>query len=75
MKAMFIPIVIGALNTATKEYAERLEVTKMTVGEATIQITVLLRSVRIQKRLQEIEESFCHSNVTERPPDHRLTLM
>ena len=34
----------------------------------TIQTTALLRTARILRRVLEIEETFCHSNSSERPP-------
>ena len=55
MKVTFIPIVIGVLGTVTKGRVE------------TILTPALLRSARILRVVQEIEDTCSHSNFIEKP--------
>ena len=54
MKVTFIPIVIGALGTATKGLIKGLENLEIRERVETIQTTVLLRPVRILRRVLDI---------------------
>ena len=54
MKVTFIPIVIGALGTVTKELVKRQEDLEIRGRVETIQTTALMRSVRILRRVREI---------------------
>ena len=53
MKMTIIPIVIGALGTVTKGLLKGLEELEVGGRVVTIQITVLLRMARIQRRVLE----------------------
>ena len=53
MKVMVIPIVIGALSTATKGLIRGLKKLEIRERVDTIQTTALLRSARIVRRVQE----------------------
>ena len=53
MKATVIPIVIGALGTATKELVKVLEDLEMKGQVETIQNIALLKSARILRRVLE----------------------
>ena len=53
MNVMVIPIVIDALDTVIKELVQRLEDLEIGGRLETNQTTVLLRSVRILRRVQE----------------------
>ena len=53
MKVTFIPIVIGALDTAIKGLAQWMENLEIRRRVETIQITALLRSARILRRVLE----------------------
>ena len=53
MKVMIIPIVIGALGTVTKVLVQELEDFEITGRLETVQITALLRSVRILGKVTE----------------------
>ena len=59
MKEMFIPIIIGALGTVTKGLIQKLEELEITGRVETVQTTVLLRSTKI---LRKVQETCCHSN-------------
>ena len=64
IRVVVIPIVFGDLGTVTKGLVEGLEDLKIRGQVETIQTTVLLRSARILKRVQE---TCCHSNSIEKP--------
>ena len=51
MTVMFIPIIISALSTVTKELIKGLEDLKIRGRVGTIQTTALLRSARILRRV------------------------
>ena len=53
MKVTIVPIVIGALGTVTKGFLKGLEDLEVGGRVETIQITALLRTVRILKRVLE----------------------
>ena len=53
MKVTIIPIVISGLSTVTKGLVQGLEDLEITGRVETIQITALLRSARILKRVLE----------------------
>ena len=53
MKVTFIPLVIGALGTVTKELTKELEDLEIRGAVETIQTTALLRSTRILRRVLE----------------------
>ena len=53
MKVTVIPVVIGALSTATKGLVQRQEDLEVTGRVETIQTTALLRSARILRRVLE----------------------
>ena len=63
-KVTVISIVFGALGTVTKRLVKGLEELGIRTREGTIQITALLRSIRILRRVME---SCYHSNLSERP--------
>ena len=67
MKVTIIPIIIGALVTLNEGLLKGMEVLEITRRMATIQITVLLRTARILKRVLETKETYCHSNSSEKP--------
>ena len=50
---MLILIIIGALGTVTKGFVQGLEDMEIKGREETIQTTVLLRSARMPRRIQE----------------------
>ena len=66
MKVTIVPIVIGALGTITKGLFKGLEDLEVGGRVETIQMTALLRTARILKRILEIEETCPHSNSSER---------
>ena len=53
MKVSVIPIVIGALDTVTKELIQELEDMEIRERVETLQITALLRSATILTRVPE----------------------
>ena len=53
MKVIVIPVVIGELGTIPKGLVKGLEDLEMRGLEETIQITALLRSIRILRRVLE----------------------
>ena len=53
MKVTIIPIVIGALDTVTKELVQGLEDLEITGRVETIKTTTLLRTGRILRRVLE----------------------
>ena len=53
MKMTIIPILIGALGTATQGLVQVLEVLERTGQGETVQTTALLRSAKIQTRVLE----------------------
>ena len=59
-----IPFVISALRTILKGFVRGLEELEIRGQVKTIQTTALLRSARIQRRVQE---TCCQSNSSERP--------
>ena len=58
MKVTFIPIVIGALGTVTKELIKGLENLEIKGRVETIQTTALLRSARILRKVLETWGNF-----------------
>ena len=64
MKVTIVPIVIGALGKITKGLIKGLEDVEVGGRVETIQITVLLRTARILRR---VLETYCHSNTSEKP--------
>ena len=54
MKVTFIPIIVGAFGTVTEGLLKELEDLEIWGRVATIQITTLLRSTRILRRVLEI---------------------
>ena len=69
MKVIIIPIVIGAFGTVTKELLKGQGDLDVGGRVETIQTTVLLKTARILRR---VEETCCHSISSE---NHQLTLM
>ena len=63
MKVTIIPVVIGAFGTVTKGLLKGLEDLEVGSQVETIQMTALLRTVRILRR---VLETCCHSNSSER---------
>ena len=55
MKVTVIPVVVGALETVSKNQVKRLE--KKQKNIETIQTTALLKSVKILKRVLETREN------------------
>ena len=53
MKVMFIPIIIGSLGTVTKGLLKELEYLEISGGIVTIQISTLLISASILRRILE----------------------
>ena len=53
MKVTFIPIVIGAFGTVTRELIKRLEDLKIRGRVETIETTALLKTARILRRVLE----------------------
>ena len=64
MKVTIIPIVIGAFGTVTKRLLKGLEDLEVGGRVENIQTTILLRTAKILRR---VEETCCHSNSSERP--------
>ena len=64
MKVTIIPSVIGAFGTVTKELLKGLENLEVGGRVETIQMTALLRTARILRR---VLETCCHSNSSEKP--------
>ena len=64
MKVTVVPIEIHALGTIPKGLVTELEDLEIKGQVETIQTTVLLRSARIFRKL---EETGCHSNSREKP--------
>ena len=62
---MIVPIVIAAFDTITKGLLKGLEDLEVGGRVETIQVTALLRTARILKRV--LEETCCHSNSSEKP--------
>ena len=60
MKVTFIPIVIGVLGTVTEGLLKRRENLEIRGRMETIQITTLLRTARILRRVLGLEVTFCH---------------
>ena len=67
MKAMIVPIVIGAFSTITKGLLKSLGELEVAGRVETIQMTALLRTARILRRVLETWEDDCHSNPCEKP--------
>ena len=65
MKVTIVPIMIGALGTITKGLLKGLEDLEVGGRVETIQMTALLRTARILRRV--LEETCCHSNSSEKP--------
>ena len=61
-----IPIVIGALGTITKGLVRGLEDLVIRGQVETIQITALLRSAKVLRKVLENEETCCLSNSGEK---------
>ena len=67
MKVTIVPIVIGAFGTITKGLLKGLEDLEVGGWVETIQMTALLRTARILRRILETwEETCCHSNSSEK---------
>ena len=64
MQVTIIPIVIGAFGTVTKGLLKGLEDLEVGGRVETIQMTALLRTARILRR---VEETCCHSYSSEKP--------
>ena len=64
VKVTLIPIVIGTLGTVMKKLEPGLDDWEIRVRVETIQITALLRSARILRR---VLYTCCHLNSSERP--------
>ena len=64
MKVTTVPIMIGALGTITKGLLKGLEDLDVGGRVETIQMTALLRTARILRR---VLETCCHSNSSEKP--------
>ena len=62
-----IPIEIGALGIVTKGFVQGLEDLEIRGRVGTIQTTVLVRSTKILRRVQE---TCCHLNSSEKPSTH-----
>ena len=64
MKVTIVPIGIGAFGTKTKGLLKSLEDLEVGGREENIQMTALLRTARILRRVQE---TCCYSNSSENP--------
>ena len=64
MKVTIVPIVIGAFGTITKGLLKGLDDFEIGGRVETIQMTALLRTARILRR---VLETCCHSNSSEKP--------
>ena len=64
MKVTIVPIVIGALGTINKGLLKSLEDLEVGGRVETIQMTALLRTAKILKR---VLKTCCHSNPREKP--------
>ena len=73
MKVAFIPIILGALRTITEGLLKRLEDLEIKVRVEIIQITTLLRLVRITKRDWETWGDFTVTQISEK--DNHQTLI
>ena len=62
-----IPIIIGAFGTVTKGLLKGLKDLEVGGQVETIQTTTLLRTARILRRILEFEETYCHSESSEKP--------
>ena len=67
MKATIVPIVIGAFGTITKGLLKGLEDLEVGGRVETIQMTALLRTARILRRVLETWGDLHHSNSSEKP--------
>ena len=64
MQETIIPIVIDAFGTVTKRLLKALEDLEVGGRVETIQTTILLRTARILRRVQD---TCCHSDSREKP--------
>ena len=64
MKVTIVPIVIGAFGSITKELLKGLDDLEVGGRVETIQMTALLRTAKILRR---VRETCCHSNSNEKP--------
>ena len=64
MKLTILPIVIGAFGTVTKGLLKGMEDLEVGWRVETIQMTALLRTARILRRVQK---TCCHSHSSEKP--------
>ena len=62
-----IPIEIGAFGTITKGLLKELEDLEVVGRVETIQTTALLRKAKYWEESRRLEETFCHSNASEKP--------
>ncbi len=65
MKVTIVPVVIGAFGTITKGLSKGLEDLEVGGRVETIQMTALLRTAKILRRV--LEETCYHSNSSEKP--------
>ena len=49
-----MPLVVGSLGATSKQYGNRLKQTGITAGTAQVQMTVLLGTARILRKVLEI---------------------
>ena len=75
MKVTMIPIVIGAFGTITKGLLKDLEDLEVGGRLETIQMTALLRTARILRRVLEIWVDLMRIAVTQTPVKDLLALM
>ena len=62
VKAIVMPIVVGALETIPEGLVKGLKDSEVRGQVETIQTTALLRSARILRRVLRPKETCCHSN-------------
>ena len=67
MIVTILSIVIGAFGTITKGLLKGLEDLRVGGRVETIQMTALLRTARILRRVLRLEETCRHSNTSEKP--------
>ena len=66
MKVTILPIVIGALGTITKGLLKGLEDFEVGGRVETIQMTALMKTARILRRVWRLEETCYHSDSSEK---------
>ena len=67
MEVTIVPIVIGGFGTITKGLLKGLEDLEVGGRVETIQMTALLRTANILRRVLRLEETCCRSNFSEKP--------